>query len=187
MGWLDRLLLLLYSIGIAALAVFGFLFGFQLFISPEVVQSGLKQFYDDSSLQWAIAGVSLFVFLISVRFIIKSMIKQKEIDSGVNRETEIGHIRVSLRSIESIAAKAARRVKGVRDLTARVRHRVNDPSVGIGLKIVVDGETPIQHLSEQLQLVVKEQVEQIAGVDVDQVSVYVAQTIQPDKSRVRVD
>ncbi|TCS96384.1 alkaline shock response membrane anchor protein AmaP [Hazenella coriacea] len=187
MGWLDRLLLLLYSLGIAALAVFGFLFSFQLLVGPEEIQSGLTQFNDDPSLRWAIAGVSLFVFIISLRFIFKAVIKQKEIDSGVDRETEIGHIRISLRSIESIAAKAARRVKGVRDLTARVRHRTNDSSVGIGLKIVVDGETPIQHLSEQLQLVVKEQVEQIAGVQVDQVSVYVAQTIQPDKSRVRVD
>lgn len=187
MGWLDRLLLLVYSLGIALLSVFGFLFGSQFFITPEVVQSSLAQFYEDSGLRWSITGVSLFVFLISLRFFFKALIKGKEMDAGVNRETEIGHIRISLHSIESIAAKVARRVKGVRELTARVRHRDNDSSVGIGLKIVVDGETPIQHLSEQLQLVVKEQVEQIAGVDVDQVSVYVAQTIQPDKSRVRVD
>jgi uncharacterized alkaline shock family protein YloU len=105
----------------------------------------------------------------------------------VEHKTEVGYIHISLSTIESIAMKAARRVKGVRDLTARIRHQAQQSSVTIGLKITVDGETPIQPLSEQLQQLVKEQVKAITGVQVSQVSVYVAQTVQPDKTRICVE
>lgn len=187
MGVSDRILLFLFGLGFAALAVFGLLIGLQIFIGQQEVVIGLEQFYRDAALRWAVAGVSLFAFLISLRFAWFGLIRKKEVDPGVERETEMGHIRISLKTIESLAVKSARRVRGIRDLTARVRHHDNQSSIGIGLKIIVDGETPIQNLSEQLQLTVKEQVEKIAGISVDQVSVYVAQTIQPDKSRVRVD
>lgn len=187
MGLLDRLLLFLFSIGFAALAVFGFLAGLEILIGPRELTDGIREFYQDPGLRWAVAGVSLFVFIISLRLLSIGLMKDRAMDPGVDRQTEIGHIRISLKTIESLAVKAARRVRGIRDLTARVRYSEHHSSVGIGMKIIVDGETPIQELSEQLQLTVKEQVEKIAGVGVDQVSVYVAQTIQPDKSRVRVE
>ncbi|SDW53708.1 hypothetical protein SAMN05444487_10462 [Marininema mesophilum] len=44
--------------------------------------------------------------------------------------------------------------------------------MGIGLKLTVDGETPIQTLSEQLESTVKKNVEEISGVVVNQISVY---------------
>ncbi|SEN22588.1 alkaline shock response membrane anchor protein AmaP [Lihuaxuella thermophila] len=187
MGLLDRLLLFLFSIGFAALAVVGFLAGLEILIGPREVISGIREFYQDPGLRWAVAGVSLFALVISVRLLAVGLMKKRALDPGVDRETEIGHIRISLKTIESLAVRAARKVRGIRDLTARVRHNGDHSSVGIGMKIIVDGERPIQELSEQLQLTVKEQVEKIAGVGVDQVSVYVAQTIQPDKSRVRVE
>jgi uncharacterized alkaline shock family protein YloU len=187
LGVIDRLLLFLCSIGLAVLALVVCLMGLQIGIQPELVQAGMERFYQDLGWRWATAAVSLSVLLISLRLLLVSLSRKKRIDPGVEHKTEVGYIHISLSTIESIAIKAARRVKGVRDLTARIRHQVQQSSVTIGLKITVDGETPIQPLSEQLQQLVKDQVKAITGVQVSQVSVYVAQTVQPDKTRICVE
>jgi uncharacterized alkaline shock family protein YloU len=187
LGVIDRLLLFLCSIGLAVLALVVCLTGLQIGIQPELVRAGMERFYQDLGWRWVTAAVSLSVLLISLRLLLVSLSRKKRIDPGVEHKTEVGYIHISLSTIESIALKAARRVKGVRDLTARIRHQAQQGSVTIGLKITVDGETPIQPLSEQLQQLVKEQVKAITGVEVSQVSVYVAQTVQPDKTRICVE
>jgi uncharacterized alkaline shock family protein YloU len=187
LGVIDRLLLFVWSIGFAVCALVLCLTGLQIGIQAELVRSAVERFYQDLGWRWAVAAISLSVFMISLRLLIVSLPQKKRIDPGVEHKTEVGSVYISLSTIESIASKAARRVKGVRDLTAQIRQQAQLGSVAIGLKITVDGETPIQPLSEQLQQFVQEQVQAVTGVQVSQVSVYVAQTIQPDKTRICVE
>ncbi|SFJ31070.1 alkaline shock response membrane anchor protein AmaP [Thermoflavimicrobium dichotomicum] len=186
MGLWDRLLLFLFSLGVAALAITGILIGCDLFIDPKKASEAILLLDRDVTLNISVVGVSVFVLLISLYFISWGIFRRSA-NAGVDQLTEIGNIRISLETIENIAVKAARRVKGVRDLSARIRHNIKTSSVDIGLKIIVDGETPIQQVSEQLQRTVKDQVETIAGVAVDQVPVYVAKTIQANRAKIRVE
>ncbi|RAL26560.1 alkaline shock response membrane anchor protein AmaP [Thermoflavimicrobium daqui] len=186
MGLWDRLLLFIYSLGIAALAITTILTGFHLFISPQEASQAILLLDKDLALNISVIGVSIFVLLVSLRFLGFGLLKISK-DAGVDRVTEIGNIRISLETIENVAVKSARRVRGVRDLTARIRHDAKTSTVDIGLKIIVDGEIPIQEVSEQLQRTVKDQVETIAGVHVDQVPVYVAKTIQANRAKIRVE
>lgn len=178
MSLFDRLLLILHSLVVAVLSAVVALAG--------AGAASLEWVWEGPHLRWTVAGIGLFLFLVSLRLLFSAMRRPK--DEGVDRLTEFGYIRISPETLENIASKAARGVKGIRDLTARVRFSGDSPSsVGIGLKITVDGETPIQLLSEELQRTVKQQLEEIAGVEVSQVSVLVKDTVQPERLRVRVD
>ncbi len=181
----DRLLLFLYSLGVAALAVTGILIGCRLFINPQEASRAILLLEYDLALNISVVGVAIFVLLFSIRFMSLGLFN-KESNKGVDYVTEIGNIRISLETIENIALKAAKRVKGVRDLSARIRHDLKNSTVNIGLRVVVDGETPVQEISEQLQHTVKSQVEKLTGVNVDQVPIFVAKTIQ-GKRKVRVE
>ena len=178
MSLFDRLLLVFHSLVVAVLSAMVALAG--------AGAASLEWVWEAPHLRWAVAVIGLLLFLLSLRLLFSVMRRPK--GEGVDRLTEFGYIRISLDTLESIAQRAARGVKGIRDLTARVRFSSDSPSsVGIGLKITVDGETPILLLSEELQRTVKKQVEEIAGVEVNQVSVLVKDTFQPERSRIRVD
>lgn len=178
MSLFDRLLLILHSLVVAALSA--------VVALAKAGVAPLERVWEAPYFQWTVAVIGLLLFLSSLRLLLSAMRRPK--DEGVDRLTEFGYIRISLDTLESIASRAARGVKGIRDLTARVRFSSDTPSsVGIGLKITVDGETPIQLLSEELQRIVKKQVEEIAGVEVSQVSVLVKDTVQPERTRIRVD
>lgn len=184
MGLADRLLVLLFTLGAIVLASMGVLISIPWIIEPSALSALLLTFAHGVGTRWAVGGVSLVILLISLRFLFTHFIRPRKVEPGVERETEIGQVHISLSTLESVAMKAAGRVRGISELVARVK-LTGDRSVSFGLKVAVDGEFAIQTLSEQLQLIVKEQVEQLCGVKVDQVSVYVTRTVQPARVRVR--
>ncbi|PTX53926.1 putative alkaline shock family protein YloU [Melghirimyces profundicolus] len=186
MGVLNRLLLLGYGLLFLMVATLGLSFAFKFGLDREGLEGWVNKLYRNPGARWTVAAVSAMILAFSLRLLWVTVHKDKE-DPGVDRLTEIGHIRISCKTLESLAIKAAHRVKGIRDLSARVRQDAARSSVGIGLKLTVEGDTPIQVLSEQLQQSVKTHVEEIAGVDVSQISVYIVDTVQPDRSRIRVE
>ncbi|GGE10358.1 hypothetical protein GCM10011571_09580 [Marinithermofilum abyssi] len=187
MGMMNRVYLTVFSLAVGAFSIAGIMMGLNAGVGNEAVLTDLlHQYYRDSGAQWSLALISTLVLVASLQSLF-GVIRRRQEDPGVDRLTEFGHIRISLKTLENLSVKAARRVKGIRDLTARVRHDGSNSSVGIGLKLTVDGETPIQTLSEQLQETVKHYLEEVAGVDVNQISVYIADTVQPNRSRVRVE
>lgn len=187
MGALNRLLLFAYSLLFLIITALGTSMALNVgFGQEEVVSDWLDRFYRNPEARWSILALSVLALVFSLRLLWISLQIRKE-DPGVDRLTEFGHVRISLETLESLAVKAARKVQGIRDLSARVRREGDHTSIGIGLKLTVDGDTPIQTLSEQLQQSVKTYVEEIAGVDVSQISVYIADTVKPERSRNRVE
>ncbi|HZG55374.1 alkaline shock response membrane anchor protein AmaP, partial [Paenibacillus sp.] len=104
---------------------------------------------------------------------------------SIDQRTEFGDIRISLETVENLALKAANRVRGVKELRARVR--VDDSGLDIQLRSVVDGESSIQQLTEEMQRGVKEHVEDITGIPVATVTVYVANVVQSQSFKARVE
>jgi uncharacterized alkaline shock family protein YloU len=81
--------------------------------------------------------------------------------------------------------KAAGRTKGAKDLRARVR--VNQSGLEITIRTIVDGESSIPELTEEMQSTVKSYIEDITGIPVASVTVFVANIVQSAptfKSRV---
>jgi uncharacterized alkaline shock family protein YloU len=185
MGMFDRLFLFFFYLGTAIFALFCFLVTLGLGVSWDQIVNYLHQWSHDPNFKDIITVTSLLTLILSLRFLLL-LCKWKMVDIGVDRLTSMGYVSISLSTIRSLTIDAARKVKGVRDITARVYYYKKQSSVGIKVKVIVDGETALQPLTEQLQMSVKEQVENIAGINVDHVSVYVDQIAQPDRSRIRV-
>jgi uncharacterized alkaline shock family protein YloU len=112
---------------------------------------------------------------------------ERKID-GIQQKTDIGPINISRQTIEMLIRRAVKRVRGVCDVSIRIRPRGKNQAVRIDLKIMVDGRRAIPELSAELQDRVKEQVSQVVGIAVDDVTVYVKKvTVQADGARVRVN
>lgn len=190
MGVLDRLLLFIYSFLLTVLSLLGVITGVTVGLAVAVGKEEILQFvstmYGNVWFGSGLISFSVLFFFLSLRFLWVSVKRNNMTSKGIDQENDLGSIHISLTTIEEIVISSAKRVKGVHDLTARVYFDVERSMLSIGLKMVIDGKIPIQSLSKELQEVVKNQVEKIAGVEVDQVSVYIAQTKKSSQNRLRV-
>lgn len=180
----DKLLLFLYSIVVGIISVFMLSIGFG-WISLDILDDlvGELNRYDSVKIAVAVAGVVLF--LISLRFFIVSMQRGTASSPSIDQRTEFGDIRISMETIENLALKAASRQRGVKELRARIQ--ATDAGIEIVLRAVIDGENPIPQLTEDIQRAVKEHVEEITGIPVINVAVFVANVIQASTFKSRVE
>jgi uncharacterized alkaline shock family protein YloU len=104
---------------------------------------------------------------------------------SIDQRTDFGDIRISVETVENLALKAAQRSRGVKDLRARVS--ISPNGLEIIIRTLVEGDSSIPILTEEIQKTVKMQIEEITGIPVASVSVYVANVVQTNqafKSRV---
>lgn len=180
----DRLLLFLYSliifvVSIAALSVAS------SWVPKEQADAVLGSFYFDKNYAYTAIAVSLIVLLISIRFLYISLRRSRSQSPSIDQRTEVGDIRISIETVENLSLKAAGRTRGVKDLRARVR--VSQSGLELLIRTVVDGESSIPDLTEEMQNNVKRYIEEITGIPVASVTVYVANIVQSAptfKSRV---
>lgn len=180
----DKLLLFLYSIIIAIISVVAVSVGFK-WITGSLAIDAIDRLYSSNQLLLTVAIVGIVMFLISLRFFIVSLSRGTVTSQSVDQRTEYGDIRISIETMENLALKAAMKQRGVKDLRARVH--ATDAGMDIVLRTVVDGEAVIPQLTEDIQKAVKSYVEEITGIPVMNVSVYVANIIQNNTIKSRVE
>ncbi len=106
----------------------------------------------------------------SVTFLLSGISDDKE-KKSISKLTEIGEIRISLSSIESIVLTASKRLNGIKEAKAYVYKCVD--GVTIVLRAVVLSDVNIPTLSEDIQVKVKRTVEETSGIKVNEVKVVV--------------
>ncbi|MUT66751.1 alkaline shock response membrane anchor protein AmaP [Paenibacillus sp. NEAU-GSW1] len=181
----DKLLLFLYSLVVGALSVFIACIGFR-WISLSDINELADELYATSSFQITFIVIGIVLFLMSLRFFFVSLHRGGAASApSIDQRTDYGDIRISLDTIENLALKAASKNRGVKDL--KVRIRATDSGMDIVLRAVVDGEGSIPALTEDIQRSVKEHVEEIAGIPVTSVAVFVANVIQTGTVKSRVE
>ncbi|HJV44450.1 MAG TPA: alkaline shock response membrane anchor protein AmaP [Bacillota bacterium] len=187
MNLFDRFILTLYSLALTILSVIAIAV-FMRLISLELIQLNLQVIYEFDQPRYAYLAVSVIFFLISLKFLLQGFRRSKGHESAtvISQTTDIGHVTISLNTIESIALKAARRIRGVRDVKSVVK--ANETGTSIVLKAAVDGETPIQGIIDEIQKAVKHQIEKIVGIEIKEVDVLITEVAQqqltPRLSRV---
>lgn len=178
MRGVDRFLLGLFSLAVAVLSLL--LFALAMWLSPFVFQR-LVPWADGDAVRAALGAVTLLLFLASARFLVLAF-RRSAPPLTIDQRTPLGDVHIAVDALESLAVAAARRIRGVRELEARVR-----PSEGgtrIALRVSVDGEAPIPDLTQALQAAVKDHVERVAGVIVQDVTVHVAGVVTSRVGRV---
>ncbi|WHX47459.1 alkaline shock response membrane anchor protein AmaP [Paenibacillus woosongensis] len=175
---LDRLLLFIYSLSIGIISVIAIL------LVTNAVPVELKQ-YDNRS--WIIAAiiVAALLFLLSIRFFYISIKRDRGSLPSIDQRTEYGDIQISVETIENLSYKAASRVRGIRDVKTRIR--ITDSGLEIIVRALVDGETSIPELTGEVQKQVHDHVEEITGIPVSYVSVYIANLVQSPAIKSRVE
>ncbi|MFD2672769.1 alkaline shock response membrane anchor protein AmaP [Marinicrinis sediminis] len=177
---IDRLLLFLFSLTGTVAAILMIIVSF---LADHPLYD-LLELEEVPNLTAVLAG-SAVLLLISIRFLYISTRFSEGKPSSIDQRTDFGDISISLDTIENLTLRAAGRVKGVKDLKARVSF---DQS-GIYLKIrtFVDGDRAIPALTEEVQQVVKEYIEELTGIPVSQVSVFVANIVPSSTIKSRVE
>ncbi|WP_411347402.1 alkaline shock response membrane anchor protein AmaP [Paenibacillus sp. WLX2291] len=174
---IDRLLLFMYSLSIGILSVLVI-----LLLSGQVPME--LDYRNEQNVYITIVVIAVVLFLLSIRFFYVSIRTERGNLNAVHQHTEFGDIQISLETIENMTLKVAGRTRGVRDLKTRVR--VIESGLDITIRAVVDGETPIPSLTETMQKTIHTEIEQITGIPVSNVSVYIANIVHSPAFKSRV-
>ncbi|MHA6483797.1 alkaline shock response membrane anchor protein AmaP [Paenibacillus sp. strain BS8-2] len=180
----DKLLLFLFSLSVGIISVFLMSLGFG-WLTSGMLEDVLTEFYrmDGVQIGTGIAGVVLLLF--SLRFFILALHRGSMSAQSIDQRTEYGDIRISIETIENLALKTASKQRGVKELRARVR--ATDAGLEIVLRAIIDGESSIPALTEEIQRAVKDHVEEITGIPVMNVAVFIANVVQASTFKSRVE
>ncbi|CAM2809429.1 alkaline shock response membrane anchor protein AmaP [Paenibacillus sediminis] len=175
---LDRLLLFIYSLSIGVISVITILFmtgavSFTIGYGQETVFFG------------TFISVAVILFLLSVRFFYISIRRDRASLPSIDQRTEYGDIQISVDTIENLCLKAASRIRGVKDLKARIH--ILESGLDIKIRAAVDGETPIPGTTQDMQKQVHDYIQDITGIPVSKVSVYIANLVQSPNFKSRVE
>ncbi|TCS84034.1 alkaline shock response membrane anchor protein AmaP [Tepidibacillus fermentans] len=179
----DRLILFLSNLSLFFITLFIIVFGIGLF-DPLLFNQLITRFFVDSDVKTTVLVISVLLFLISLYLMAKSL-QRKEV-SPISKHSEIGDIKISMETLENLVIKITSRIKGVRELKAKVKPDDNG-SMTVLVKIVFDGETPIPQITKEIQDLVKERLEQITGITVGQVHVMVSNVSQSTNKKVLME
>jgi uncharacterized alkaline shock family protein YloU len=182
---LDKLLLFIYSLIILAASVVFIAAASGVIAENRALDFVREALYGGWGVRTAVIIVSAVMLLISLRFLYVALRRGSGAAPSIDQRTEIGDIRISLETVENLALKAASRHRGVQDLRARIR--VTDAGIDISIRAVVDGDSPIPALSEEIQRSVRDYVEEITGIPVANVAVYVANIVRTQTFKNRVE
>ncbi|RKD25579.1 hypothetical protein BEP19_01140 [Ammoniphilus oxalaticus] len=186
MNLFDRFILTLYSLALTIVSVVVMAVTVQI-VPYRLVLENLQAVYSVGNIRYTYFTVAFIFFLISLKFLFQGFRVRGKRDSktgkaAIAQNTEIGQVRISTNTLDSIILKATRRVRGVREAKSTVT--TDETGTTILLQVAVDGETSIPTIVEETQKNVKEQVEKIVGIEVRQIDVKITEVAQQASTRL---
>lgn len=181
MNLVFRILLAIYAFCLMIIS----LIACSITIRPEIFNE-ISNYLTDDVLPNHTAKLIMFVIaliflVLSIMFLLSGFKSDKD-KKAVSKYTNIGEIKISLNSVESIALNSSRKLMGVKESKAYVTKL--DDSVSIVIKVVILTDINIPSLSEDIQIKVKNSVEETTGIKVSDVRVLVDNIYTGYKSRV---
>lgn len=181
MNLLFRILLTIYAFALMIIS----LIAVSITLRPEIFDriSNYLTFdvLQNNNSRLVMFFITLIFLVLSIMFLFSGFKSNKD-KKAISKFTNIGEIKISLNSVESIALSASRKLLGVRDTKAYVTKF--DDSVSILIKVVIMADINIPTLSEDIQVKVKNSVEETTGIIVNNVRVMVDNIYTGYKSRV---
>jgi uncharacterized alkaline shock family protein YloU len=168
----DRFLLGILLI--AAILVSFVLFGVAAnIIREDMVKGFISLFYMFKENAWILAGSGLVLLLISLKLLFAGRGKKAESRpaSALMKQTEYGGTYVALEAIDNMVQKHCRAVPRVKDV--RTTLQSSETGVTIGIRLCVLPDTDVVTLSSELQRSLKENIETMTGINVNEIGVLV--------------
>jgi uncharacterized alkaline shock family protein YloU len=181
MNLLFRILLTIYAFCLMIIS----LIACSITIRPGIF-TGISSYLTESVLPNNTAKLIMFfitlIFLVLSIMFLFSGVKRDKDKKAVSKYTNIGEIKISLNSVENIALTASRKLTGIKESKAYVT-KIED-ALNIVIKVVILTDINIPSLSEDIQIKVKNSVEETTGIKVNDVKVVVDNIYTGYKSRV---
>jgi uncharacterized alkaline shock family protein YloU len=166
----KRFLLAAYSLILTILAITLIFASF----SPEIFDN-ISGYISDNIL--SNQGYKIILIIVEIMFLALSLtfllsgINDDRDKKSISKFTEIGEIKISLHSLETIALTASKRLSGIKETRAYVNKAADGITVIVRAVVLADVNIPV--LSEDIQVKVKKTVEETSGVKVNEVKVIV--------------
>lgn len=181
---MDKFLLFVFSLASVIVTFIAILIGFRL-VDNSVVKRFVNSIYESEIVQISFILSATILLFIGFRMLFISVRRTSANAPSIKQRTDFGDIQISLETVENLSLKAAGRTRGVKDLKARIR--VTDAGLEIIIRTFVDGEISIPNVTEEVQRSVKTHIEEITGIPVAAVSVFVANITQTQTFKSRVE
>ena len=181
---LDRFLLTVYTLIIILGSLFILLISLAAglgFISLESIQDYIL------SINWnwqimVISGVIAVLFLIVSIKLLFSGVKKPIPQSALLKNTELGKIRVSYATLDTLTQKAVRSFNEVKDVKSLIIPDMEN--IRIQIKLLVMPDVKLPELTMSIQKKVKDYIESLSGIVVNEVQIYVDNLATVQKTRV---
>jgi uncharacterized alkaline shock family protein YloU len=167
----DRVLLFIYSVTIAFATIILLSMSFA-WIDYDLSVNYLDNLYREPMVRNIFVGISIAFLLFSCRLVYLSIRANNRRLPSIDQRTDFGDIRISFDTVQSLAMRAAGRIRGLGEIKARIH--VNDSGLEVELRVVVDGEHSIPQLTEEAQRTVKDHIEEMTGIPVANISIFVS-------------
>ena len=168
----DRLLLGILLI--AAILVSFVLFAMAAnILKQEVVTGFISLFYLEPVNALILAGSGLVLLLISLKLLFAGRGKKADARpaSALMKQTELGGTYIALEAIDSMVQKHCRAVPRVKDVHTTLQS--TETGVTVGIRLCVLPDTDVVTLSSELQKSLKDNVETLTGIHVNEIGVLV--------------
>jgi uncharacterized alkaline shock family protein YloU len=168
----DRFLLGILLI--AAILVSFVLFGIAAnLIQEDMVNGIISLFYMFRQNALILAGSGLLLLLICIKLLFAGRGKKSDVRpaSALMKQTELGGTYISLEAIDTMVQKHCRAVSRVKDVHTTLQSA--ETGITIGIRLCVLPDTDVVTLSSELQKTLKETVESLTGVQVNEIGVLV--------------
>lgn len=176
MGLFDRIILTLFTLGMAVLSL---LLVIMAAVGWLVPLYRLQDVLSVDNGRWLVGILAGLTLVVSLRFIYFGSRKDGPKQTLIH-ETDMGEVRISLSAVANLVTKVARGLEGVRDVRATVVPR--DGAVGVRITGVVSPEVNVPETAKLIQREVTDYTKNVVGVDVAEVKVLV-QNITNEKAR----
>ncbi|MCX7710360.1 MAG: alkaline shock response membrane anchor protein AmaP [Clostridia bacterium] len=176
-----RVLLAVYAFCLTILSLISMMFVFKPDIFKWMSNYLVNNVLYSRNESIAMFIISFIFFSLSLTFLMSGFKSDKD-KKGLSKHTNIGEIKISLDTLESIALAASRKLNGVRETKANL-FKFED-SVSVMIRAVVMPDINIPLLSEDIQVKVKKAIEDSSGIRVNDVKVVVENIYTGYKSRV---
>ncbi len=147
-------------------------------IPLEQLRTSLDAVY--GSLQYVLLAAALMA--LAVIMLIFSMRRAPAVET-ILQHGPMGEVRICFKAVENLVLKAARSVKGVREIKTRIAHTEN--GLLIFLRAVTFPDLNIPQVTAELQTAVKEYVETATGSNVSEIKVMIENVVTESAKAVR--
>ena len=182
----DRFLLGILLI--ATILVSFVLFGIAAnLIQEDMVTSFVGLFYMFQQNALILAGVGLVLLLISIKLLFAGKSKKSEVRpaSALMKQTEFGGTFISLEALDSMVQKHCRAISRVKDVHTTLQS--SETGVTIGIRLCVLPDTDVVTLSSELQKTLKETIEALTGIQVNEIGVLIESAAAPAATTTAVN